>query len=294
MTITPLTPSASLNKALQGPAPVCAPLVLSPLMAKMAEAAGFPALYLGGGASGYAKTALEANLTVTEMVQAGVEIRAVTSLPLILDAAAGWGDPMHIKHTIGMAEGAGFAAIEIEDQQLPKRAHHHVGIEHMVPQELMEAKVRVAVAARRDPAFLIIARSNGVRASDMDDALRRGEAYRKAGADVLLLSPRNAEEARHIGERLGGPLMYICKPGGLASIGLSAAEMHGLGYRIIVDPITPLLAAFEAMGGVFGELAGGFAISSRTPEAWRELQEQLHSVIGLDHLLAIEKETVEK
>ena len=167
--------------ALQGPTPVCAPLVLNPLMAKLAEAAGFPALYLGGGATGYAKTSLEANLTVTDMVQAGVEIRAASALPLILDAAAGWGDPMHINHTMGMAEAAGFAAIEIEDQHLPKRAHHHVGIEHMVPQQLMEAKVRVAVAARRDPAFLIIARTNGVRASDMDDALRRGRRRRIPG-----------------------------------------------------------------------------------------------------------------
>lgn len=286
--------SNTLTTALRGPTPVCAPLVLNPLMAKMAEAAGFPALYLGGGASGYVTTSLEANLTVTEMVAAGVEIRAVSALPLILDAAAGWGDPMHIDHTMGMAEAAGFAAIEIEDQHLPKRAHHHVGIEHMIPQQLMEAKVRVAVAARRDPAFLIIARTNGVRASDMDDALRRAEGYRKAGADVLLLSPRNAEEARHIGERLGGPLMYICQPGGLASLGLTMAEMHGLGYRLIVDPVTPLLAAFEAMKGIYGELAGDFVVNSRTPEAWRGLQECLHMAIDLDKLLAIEKETVEK
>jgi methylisocitrate lyase len=283
-----------LHEALQGPTPICAPLVLNPLMARMAEAAGFPALYLGGGATGYAKVGLEAGLTLTEMVQAGADIRAVTALPLILDAAAGWGDPMHMHRTIGMAEGAGFAAIEIEDQILPKRAHHHIGIEHMVPQELMEAKVREAVAARRDEAFLIIARTNGVRASDMDDALRRAEAYRKAGADVLLLSPGNADEARHIGERLGGPLMHICRPGGLTAMGLSPQEMHGLGYRIIVDPITALLAAFEAMGAVYGELARDFAISSRPPEAWSELQESLHTTIDLEKLLAIERETVEK
>ena len=119
----------TLREAMAGPAPVRAPLVLNPLMAVMAEAAGFEALYLGGGATGYAKTVLEANLSLTEMVQAGADIRAVTALPLILDAAAGWGDPMHIHRTVGMAEGAGFAAIEIEDQILPKRAHHHVGSE---------------------------------------------------------------------------------------------------------------------------------------------------------------------
>src|SRR5207247_2217657 len=163
-----------------GPLPVTAPLVLNPLMAKMAEAAGFPAGYLGGGATGYQKVALEANLNLTEMCHAAMDIRAVSSLPLILDAACGYGDPMHVHRTIGMSEAAGFAAIEIEDQLVPKRAHHHIGIEHMIPIELMAAKVTEAVAARRARDFVIIARTNAMRASTMDDALRRGEAYRNA------------------------------------------------------------------------------------------------------------------
>ena len=102
--------------------------------------------------------------------------------------------------TVGMAEAAGFSAIEIEDQLVPKRAHHHVGIEHMIPMELMAAKVKEAVAARRSPEFLIVGRTNAVRASTMDDALRRGEAYRNAGADLVLLSMANtAEQLRLIG-----------------------------------------------------------------------------------------------
>lgn len=284
----------SLRDGLSGPKPICAPLVLNPLMAKMAERAGFEALYLGGGASGYAKVALEANLNLTEMVQAGIEITSVTHLPLILDGAAGWGDPMHMHRTIGMAEAANFAAIEIEDQILPKRAHHHIGIEHMIPKELMEAKVREAVSARRSREFVIIARTNGVRSSNMDDALRRAEAYRKAGADVLLLLPRNAEEARHIAERLGPPLMYLAAPGGLKAIGLDIEEMGSLGYRIIVDPATPLLAAFEAMAASYRNLSKAFVDDSKSPQAWREVQRELHAVIEIDKLLAIEKDTVEK
>src|SRR5438128_1347699 len=158
---------------MRGPLPVTAPLVLNPLMARMAEAAGFPAGYLGGGSTGYQKVALEANLNVTEMCQTAVEIGAVSSLPLILDGACGYGDPMHMHRTIGMSEAAGFAAIEIEDQLVPKRAHHHAGIEHMIPSELMAAKVKEAVAARRNPDFLIVARTNAIRASDMDDAWKK-------------------------------------------------------------------------------------------------------------------------
>ena len=125
----------SLRSRLDGPLPVTAPLVLNPLMARMVETLGFDAGYLGGGSTGYAKVALEANLNLTEMCQAAIDIGAVSSLPLIFDAACGFGDPMHIHRTIGMAEAAGFAAIEIEDQLVPKRAHHHVGIEHMIPLE---------------------------------------------------------------------------------------------------------------------------------------------------------------
>ena len=131
---------ADLREMIDGPEPVLAPLVLNPLMAKLAESAGFRALYLGGGATGYMKVHLEANLTLTEMCQTAIEIGAATPLPLIFDAAAGFGDPMHMRRTIAMSEAAGFQAIEIEDQWLPKRAHHHVGIEHMVEKEIMAAE----------------------------------------------------------------------------------------------------------------------------------------------------------
>jgi len=209
----------SLRALIQRPMPVTAPLVLNPLMARMAEAAGFPAGYLGGGSTGYQKVALEANLNVTEMCQAAVDIGAVSSLPLILDGACGYGDPMHMHRTIGMSEAAGFAAIEIEDQLAPKRAHHHAGIEHMIPRELMAA----------------------------NDALRRGDAYRKAGADLLLLSmAHKPEQLRAIAERLGGPLMYLAGRGGLAGLGLTLADLGSLGYKIVADPSTPLLAADAA------------------------------------------------
>jgi methylisocitrate lyase len=126
-----------------------APAVFNPLSAKLAEQAGFQMLYLSGGALGYIKCSLEANLSLTEVIQTGVEIRAACELPLIMDGICGWGDPMHVGFTVKTAEAVGFCAIEIEDQLLPKRAHHHAGIEHMIPRELMAAKVREAVRARK-------------------------------------------------------------------------------------------------------------------------------------------------
>lgn len=275
-------------------APVTAPLVLNPLMAAMAKEAGFQALYLGGGASGYQNTHLEANLTVTEMATAGTEILSAVDLPLILDGAAGWGDPMHMRRTIGLTEAAGFAAIEIEDQYLPKRAHHHVGVEHMVPMEIMTAKVEEAIRARIDPDFLIVARTNGVRASSMDDALRRVEAYKRAGADLLLLSPRNAEEARFIGERAEGPLMLLASKGGVSNFDMTAQELADCGWKLLVDPTTPLLAAVLAWKQVYAELADGFAAPSKSPQEWAAVEKDIHKTIDIERLLDIERRTVEK
>jgi methylisocitrate lyase len=193
-----------------------------------------------------------------------------------------------------MTEAAGFAAIEIEDQLVPKRAHHHVGIEHMIPQELMVAKVREAVAARRDPRLMIIARTNAVRASSLDDALRRGEAYRQAGADLLLLSSAHRpEQLRAIAERLGGPLMYLSGRGGLAGTGLTLAELGGLGYKIVADPSTPLLAAFTAWQRVYRELADGFGAGAASRPEWGPVERELFEVIGLEKLLEVERATVE-
>jgi methylisocitrate lyase len=284
----------SLREQIEGPLPVTAPLVLNPLMARMAEVAGFPVGYLGGGATGYLKVALEANLNLTEMCQAALDIRAVSSLPLILDGACGYGDPMHMHRTVGMAEAAGFAAIEIEDQLVPKRAHHHVGIEHMVPVELMAAKVREAVAARRSRDFLIVGRTNAVRASDMDDALRRGEAYRKAGADLVLLSmAHRPEQLRLIAERLGGPLMYLAGRGGLAGLGMSLPDLGALGYKIVADPSTPLLAAFVAWKKVYADLAEDFG-GAQPKTDWSPVEHEMLTVIGIDTLLAVERATVER
>ena len=284
----------SLRAMIEGPRPVTAPLVLNPLMARMAEVAGFPAGYLGGGSTGYLKVSLEANLNLTEMCQAALDIRAVSSLPLILDGACGYGDPMHMHRTIGMAEAAGFAAIEIEDQLVPKRAHHHAGIEHMIPVELMAAKVREAVAARRDRDFLIVARTNAVRASNLDDALRRGEAYRAAGADLLLLSmAHRPEQLRAIGERLGGPLMYLAGRGGLAGSGMTLDEVGRLGFRIVADPSTPLLAAYATWKRVYADLADGFGAGRPKPD-FGPVEEDILDVIGLEKLLAVERRTVER
>jgi methylisocitrate lyase len=270
-----------------------APAVFNPLCAKIAQAAGFEVLYLGGGTLGYVKCGLEANLNITELTQAGIEVRAVADLPLILDAAAGFGDPMHMHHVIPLAEAAGFAAIEIEDQILPKRAHHHIGIEHMIPIELMVEKLRECVRARRSNEFLIIARTNGVRSSNMDDALRRAEAYRGAGADAIYISPRNPEETRYIGERLGGPLMFSLRGENFRETGFTLEELAKLGVRILTVTTTQL-AFHRAMQQTYRSIIEGVPNPAMGGVSRKDEQAALHATLGFDSLIEIEKRTVEK
>jgi methylisocitrate lyase len=269
-----------------------APFVFDGLSALMATEAGFEALYLSGGSLGYMKAVTEANLTVTEMAAVGVDIASVCKTPLILDGAAGWGDPMHLRRTIALAERAGFGAIEIEDQILPKRAHHHIGVEHLIPAELMAAKIVEAVAARMSPDFVIIGRSNAARHS-MDEALSRAEAYRKAGADMILSFPTSPEQMRILGERLGPPLVFMIGPGmGTAGLGVSFAEMVSLGFRLIIDAVNPLIALREALFRCYASIARG--ATDPTIPNWRSHYEAIMKTVGLDTLLEIERRTVEK
>ncbi len=281
-----------LKRLLAGPEPVFAPLVFDPISARIAAAAGFAALYLGGGAMGYIKCGTEANLSLSEMVSAGIEIRTVSNLPLILDAACGWGDPMHIHRTIAMSEAAGFAAIEIEDQILPKRAHHHIGIEHIIPLELMVAKIAEAAAARREGDLLIIGRTNAARNAGLDEALRRGEALHRAGADILYVTTREPEHLRAVGERLPPPLMFMTGPGGLAQSPLSQRELFALGFRLLVDSMTPFFSMHKALGECYRSLARG----ENDPNLGRDPaaeQARVHETIGLEAMLAVERRTVE-
>ncbi len=284
---------ATLRELLASPKGVVAPLVLNPLMARLAEASGFAAGYLGGGATGYVNCGTEANLGLTQLVHAGIEIMAQSPLHLILDGTCGWGDPMHVRHTVRVAEAAGFAAIEIEDQLLPKRAHHHVGVEHLIPLELMVAKIEAAVAARRSPDFLIIGRTNAARVHDLDEAVRRALALHRAGADVLLVMPENAEGLRAVAKRLPRPLMCMLPGGGAEAVGIALPELAAMGYALIVDSQTPLFAMFHAVRRSYDALARGLPnpiIGTTGPDE----EKRIHEMIGLDRMLEIERRTVER
>ncbi|MDE0348917.1 MAG: isocitrate lyase/phosphoenolpyruvate mutase family protein [Gammaproteobacteria bacterium] len=234
--------ASRLRTALAGADTVIAPLCLTPLQARLTESLGFRAGYLSGGALGYELAVSEALLTLTELTEAARRITARSELPLIVDGGVGFGDPVHMVRTIREIEATGAAGIEIEDQVAPKRVSHHRGIEHLVSTGAMEDRIRAAVDARRDPDFVVVARTGAVRNESFEAAVERCLAYGDAGADLVMLMPSNDEEWAQAAQRVPVPVATIA-----AMDARSPDAWRSLGWRLVIDPFTAHTVAVDAM-----------------------------------------------
>ncbi len=279
----------SFRDLIAGDTLVVAPCALNPMMARLAEHAGFQAVYLSGGSLGWLKCVTEANLGLHELATIAVDMRAVCRLPIILDVGGGFGDPMHVHRTVALSQAAGVCAIEIEDQWLPRPAAHHVGEDKLVDSGMMVAKVKEAIAAREDSDLVIIARTNSRRVYGLDDALRRGEAFRRAGADMLFVYTRDAEEMRLVGERLAPPLMTFAPPDAFSTFALSRSDLARLGYRLAASSGSSFAAMYKAVRQSMECLAQDrldpFLGAGGADVEMKRAQE----TTGLDALLAIER-----
>jgi methylisocitrate lyase len=281
-----------LNELIRGNDLIVAPVALNPIMARLAEEAGFKALYLSGGSLGWLKCVTEANLTLPELAEVAVDMRAACKLPIVLDAGGGWGDPVHVYRTIALSEAAGFDAIEIEDQLLPRRVEHHVGIDHLVPTEFMLQKIEAARDARTDPDLVIIARTNARRVGGLDEAMRRAEAFHKAGADMVFCYTRSVDELRIMGERLPPPLMMFAPPDGFATFALKEHDLAALGYRLAASSGTAFAAMVKAVRQSYQCLAHGRIDPFLGPGGADKEMKAAQETCGLDHLLQIERRTM--
>ena len=267
---------------------ILAPVALDPLSARLVESLGFEAAYLSGGGFGFQLSVSEALLTITEVAGLTRQITARSDVPLIVDGGVGFGDPLHTWRAVREIEAAGAAAIEIEDQVAPKRAHHHKGVEHLVPMEMMVDKVREAVDARRDEDFIIIARTGAVRNESFERALERCAAYREAGADVLMLFSSDEAQIAEAGRALGGPLSMMAPADRLDRVTLA-----GHGFNILIDPFTGQVAAYGAMRDAYRSIASSGA-SGREVDELMSLYREVQGMAGMDDLYAIEERTTER
>jgi len=232
-----------------------APGVFDGISAHVADAAMPKALYM----TGYGTVASHLGLpdaglaSYTDMVGRAAMIAQITTAPLIADGDTGYGGLLNVQHTVRGYEQAGAAAIQLEDQEFPKKCGHTPG-RRVVPAVEMAKKVRVAAASRDDPNFLIIARTDARTTHGLDEALRRIAVYAEAGADVLFLeSPQSEAEMERIGREMDKPLVANMVEGGHTPI-LPAERLREIGYRLAIFPATGFLAAAAALERVYADL----------------------------------------
>lgn len=219
----------------------------SPLVAMAVEAAGFEGVYVGSSTMATELGMPDIGLvTQTEAASRGGEVARVTALPTIIDVDTGYGEAINVARTVRVLEDAGLAGCHLEDQVNPKRCGH-LDDKQIVPVEEMAAKIRAAVAARRDPDFLIIARTDSRAVEGMEAAIARGRAYREAGADMLFPEAlADAEGFAAYRRAVEGPLLANMTEFGKSEL-LGAEALQELGYAIVLYPVT---AQRLAMGAV--------------------------------------------
>lgn len=271
---------------------IVAPGVFEMFSAKLADRLGFKALYMTGYGISVSYLGLpDAGLaTLTDMVSRARTIVEGTTTPLIADADTGYGGLLNVRHTVRAYEAAGVQAIQLEDQEAPKKCGHTPN-RRVIALEDMVRKIDVAVEARRSDDTLIVARTDARAGLGLDEAIRRAKAYRKAGADVIFVeAPESEDEFKRVGAEVDAPLLANMVPTGKSPM-ISAEKLQGMGFRIAIYPTAGMAAACAAMDGAYRHLlAHGSLIGATQPTF--DMQ-QLHELSGFPEVWAFEKRHVE-
>jgi carboxyphosphoenolpyruvate mutase len=244
--------------------------------ARLVARAGFPAIYFSGGlsASSFPGVPDFGTRTLSEAVaQVGGAVRA-TRLPLLADAEAGFGSVLSIQRLIWEMESVGAAGVHLEDQDVPRRCGHYRD-KRLVSTATHVGRLEAALDSRRDPDFVIIARTDAVSVTGFDDAIERSRAYLDAGADVVFLDGvETLEQVRSIPSLLDGPVMANMVEGGVTPF-LTAGELEALGYALAIYPCSAYFAAVGAMRDVLASLRTEGTSEPRWPSmaTFREWQE---------------------
>jgi 2-methylisocitrate lyase-like PEP mutase family enzyme len=246
--------TAKLRAALQQPGMLIAPGAYDGLTAMLVAQAGFPAVYMTGAgtsvAHGYPDFGL---LTATEMVANAARMARAIDVPLIADADTGYGNELNVIRTVQDYEQAGVAAIHIEDQVSPKRCGH-LDDKEIVPREDWIAKIRAAVATRKDPDFLIIARTDSRAVIGFEEAITRANQALANGADMAFVeAPQTLAELAAVPKQVNGPCLLNVVWGGKTPT-LDLREAATLGYKLAIVPALLLKASIGACNDALAEL----------------------------------------
>ncbi len=237
-----------LRQALLDHTLVVAPGAHDALTARVVESCQFPAVYM----TGYGQAASHLGrpdiglLSMTEMVSRARNMAAVVEIPVIADADTGFGNVINVIRTVREYEAANVAAIQLEDQVLPKRCGHMLGRE-VIPRQEMAGKIRAAVATRNDPDLMIIARTDARTLHGIDEAIDRARAYEDAGADIIFVeSPESIDEMQRINQSLSKPTLANMVEGGRTPL-LPNRTLAELGYSLVIYPTASIFVMAKAM-----------------------------------------------
>lgn len=234
---------------------VVAPGVFDMISVRLADAMQFDCLYMTGFGTVASYLGIpDAGLaTYTDMVNRVSAFCGASNTPIICDGDTGYGGLLNVANTVRGYEKAGAAGIQLEDQEFPKKCGHTPG-RRVIPVDDMVRKIKVAIETREDPYFQVIARTDARTSLGLDEALRRAEAYLKAGADVLFVeSPESVEELEKIGKSFDVPLLVNVVEGGRTPQ-LAPAELQKLGFSLAIYPASGFLSVAKALEQVYGEL----------------------------------------
>jgi 2-methylisocitrate lyase-like PEP mutase family enzyme len=267
---------------------IVAPGVFEMLSARIADRMGFNALYMTGyGISASHLGLPDAGLvTYTDMTCRARTIVEGTTTPLIADADTGFGGLINVRQTVRGYEAAGVQAIQIEDQEMPKKCGHTPN-RRVIPIEDMVQKIEVALDARRNDDTLIIARTDSRTALGLGEAIRRGKAYAKAGADIIFVeAPETEEEFRRVGGEVDAWLLANMVPTGKSPI-LAQERLKEIGFNIIIYPSVGMSAACAALENAYAYLKEhGSTDGSPVPSI---TMAEMHELVGFDEVWAFER-----
>jgi 2-methylisocitrate lyase-like PEP mutase family enzyme len=247
--------ASSLKALLRRGRIVAAPGAFDALSALLIERAGFEAIYLTGNGQAASMLGLPdvGLITLTEMADRVRCIRGVTSVPLIADADVGYGSLINVRRAMREFEAAGASAVQFEDQVSPKKCGHEPG-RKIVAVDEMEQRLRAAAAGRQNPDTLIIARTDARTTHGLAEAIRRGRAYARAGADVIFVeSPESEAELGEVAASISAPTLANMVETGRTPY-LSAQRLGELGFAIAIYPATAFLTVTHAVGAAMSKL----------------------------------------
>ncbi len=273
------------------------PAVYHALGGLMAQQTGCDAAYVGGYVTGSTRAVSEPLLTLTEQVDTAAAVARAISLPVVCDAGAGFGEPLHVTRTVREFINAGIAGIHLEDQLYPKRAHYHKYVAHTIPAEEYRQKIRWACRARdaHDPDFVIIARTDSCRFEGLDEALRRMDIAAEEGADYGLVFPTDDATAQAAARRSALKLLYVQSRGNRDGRPVYAlADLEAMGYVGCIDAQIMLLASFHAAMAALQEMRTTWVYSGLSHADAVALRQDIEDLIGLEDYYKIEEETVEE